>query len=91
MLGELIPWANGQAVIAAKDSIAHRAGNAVWDGVFAFVFNIPVCNAFAGVELIGDFDGVGWAYIDTSGAGATLICMWGRCVRGKGQAKVHDA
>ena len=82
MLGELVPWADGQAIIAAKHAIAHRLGDGRGYWVVAFVLNIPVCDAFAGVQLIWHLNRIGGTNIDTGCTGAALVCMGGCWIRG---------
>ena len=70
-LGEAVPGASGEAVVAAVDAIAE--GLAKFEGDGALVFDGEVGEAAAGVELVGGGDGLGGAGGEAAGAFAAVI------------------
>ncbi len=69
-LGEFVPRADGEAVVAAIDSVAEQGAQVRVDR--AVVFDGQVRDAAAGVELVGGWEGLGRADVEAGGAGAAV-------------------
>ena len=86
-VGELVPRADGKAIVAAIDAVAERAAKLL--GYRPLVFDGEVGNAPAGIELVWRGEGIGRARIL---AGTTLAAAVGMgCVRFEAERRVDRA
>lgn len=81
LLGESIPRASGEAIVAAVDAVAKGGAEFFGDG--AFEFDGEVGDAEAGIELEGGDDGLCGASGDATGAGAAAVGFGGVGVQGE--------
>lgn len=70
-LGESIPWAGGQAVVAPINAIADERAELDWDG--AFKLDGQIGDTATGIELERGGDGVGRAGSQATCAGTAAI------------------
>src|SRR5690606_24439870 len=69
--GELVPWADGEAIIAAIDAVAHGAAELARDR--ALMLDAVIGEALSGIELEGRGKSVGWANVEAARAGAAAF------------------
>ena len=69
--GELVPWADGETVVAAIDAVADRVAEVVRDR--SRVLDREVGDAAARVELVGRGKGVGRAGVEAGAARAAMV------------------
>ena len=69
--GEFVPRADGEAIVAAVDAIAHRGAELGRD--MALVLDRQIGNAAARIETIGRRKGLRRAGVETGAAGAAMI------------------
>ena len=70
-LRKLVPWAHGEAVVAAIDAVAHGRAEFMRDR--ALMLDGEVGDAAARVELVGRGEGVGRADVEAGAAGAAIV------------------
>src|SRR5690606_6980525 len=73
LLGEFVPWADGKAIVAAIDAVAHRLAELKRD--MTLVLDGQVGNAAARIEFVRLREGLRRTGIETAAAGAAMILM----------------
>ncbi len=73
LLRKLVPWTDGQTIVAAIDAIAHRAAELVRD--MPLMLDGEIGDAARRIELIGLREGIGRADILTGPAGTAAVLM----------------
>ena len=72
---EAVPRADGEAVVAAVDAVAHQGAEFEGDG--AFVLDGEVGDAAPSIHGVGRSDRLGGAGVDAGGALATMVGLRG--------------
>lgn len=70
---EAVPRADGEAVVAAVDAVAHHGAEFEGDG--AFVLDCEVGDAASRIHGVGGSDGLGRAGVDAGGAFAAVVVL----------------
>ena len=74
---EFVPGTDGEAVVAAEDTVAHRF--AILGRDMPFMLDGEVGDAGPRIELVGRDERIGRAYVEAAAAGAAMVrfrCVW---------------
>ena len=80
---EAIPWADGEAIVAAVDAVTHERAKLEGDG--AFVLDGEVGDAASCIHGVGGGNRLGGAGVNAGGALAAVVVL--RTVGGKGKGR----
>src|SRR5690606_2724555 len=71
--GEFVPGADGEAIVAAIDAVAHGAAEFTWDRTL--MLDAVIGEALSGIQLEWRGERVGRADVEAAGAGAAAFLM----------------
>src|SRR5262249_62324613 len=73
LLGEFVPWADREAIVAPVDAVADQRAQRMRDR--PFVLDREIRNAAPGIEPIGRRESVGRAHVEAGATGAAVILL----------------